>query len=83
MKQYPDGMVYNNVPLNDYHGLTDELVSAREAHDKLSYQVLAAAEKSKHLAQRALVAEEENLAIKAQLTDVVDQMKKTFAKMDS
>ena len=76
-------MVYNNVPLNDYHGLTDDLVSAREAHDKLSYQVLAAAEKSRDLEQRALVAEEENQAIKAQLTDVVDEMKKTFAKTES
>lgn len=76
-------MVYNNVPLNDYHGLTNDLVSAREAHDKLSYQVLAAADKSKNFAERAMVAEEENLAIKAQLVHVVDEMKQTFAKMDS
>lgn len=76
-------MVYNNVPLNDYHGLTNDLVSAREAHDKLSYQVLAAADKSKDFAERAIVAEEENLMIKAQLVEVVDEMKQTFATMDS
>lgn len=69
-------MVYNNVPLNEYHGLTNDLVSAREAHDKLSYQVLAAAEKSKDSEQRAFMAKEENLAIKAQLINVVDEMKR-------
>lgn len=68
-------MVYNNV-LNDYHALTNDLVSAREAHDKLSYQVLAASEKSKN-------SDEENQSIKAQLAYSVDAMKKTFAKMDS
>ena len=76
-------MVYNNVSLNDYHGLTNDVVSAREAHDKLSHQVLAAAEKSKDSEQRATMAEGENFAIKAQLVNVVDEMKKTFAKMDS